>query len=92
MGLRDGDTPPGSVPVDARSAGPPLKAGVAGSDKCVFLVFILLNKKFPLFLALPAPKAPAPLPSRRVNPERASSCPVAGARAKAAAAAGHTQQ
>lgn len=36
-------------PVDARSAGPPLKAGVAGSDERVFLVFILLNKNFPLF-------------------------------------------
>lgn len=36
-------------PVDARSAGPPLKAGVAGSDRRVFLVFILLNKNFPLF-------------------------------------------
>lgn len=48
-------------PVDAGSAGPPLKAGVAGSDKRVFLVFILLNKNFPPFFSSPHPQSPSSL-------------------------------
>lgn len=52
-----------------RSAGAPPKAGVAGSDECVFLVFICLNKSLFFRSGTPPPTPPpAPPPSRRVGP------------------------